>query len=70
MAIPEANPVFEAPAQFSIDGLTEKVVTIFVTFIFSLFALFLVASVQVLKRGRSEKSNQKTCLLCECAEAY
>ena len=38
VAIPEANPVFEAPAQFSIDGLTEKVVTIFVTFIFSLFA--------------------------------
>ena len=33
VAIPEANPVFEAPAQFSIDGLTEKVVTIFVTFI-------------------------------------
>ena len=39
VAIPEANPVFEAPAQFSIDGLTEKVVTIIiVTFIFSLFA--------------------------------
>ena len=33
VAIPEANPVFEAPAQFSIDGLTEKVVTIIVTFI-------------------------------------
>ena len=25
VAIPEANPVFEAPARFSIDGLTEKV---------------------------------------------
>ena len=25
VAIPEANPVFEAPAKFSIDGLTEKV---------------------------------------------
>ena len=24
LAIPEANPVFEAPVRFSIDGLTEK----------------------------------------------
>ena len=25
VAIPEANPVFEAPVRFSIDGITEKV---------------------------------------------
>ena len=25
LAIPEANPVFEAPVRFSIDGVTEKV---------------------------------------------
>ena len=37
VAIPEANPVFEAPAQFSIDGLTEKVVTNCCDFYFLLF---------------------------------
>ena len=44
LAIPEANPVFEASVRFSMDGLTEKVSELKIGDVFVLIVFFSTAS--------------------------
>ena len=64
LAIPEANPVFEASVRFSMDGLTEKVSKLKIGDVLIIF-FSTASSVWMYKGGGCQENFEESHLLCK-----